>query len=289
MHLRRVIELPVVPGQHVKKGDLLARIDPRDFEQAQAAAKAKYVESARNTERYRTLYAKQLVATADLQANEKDTDINKADLEKAEKALEDTTLVAPFDGIVSQRLIENYQNVRAGDAVVHVQKLDKLKVIIHMPEKDAGTTSSVDRNKVRGIAVFAAAPDREFPLIVTEWETEADAATQTFLVKLIMDQPQGVNILPGMTATVRLSLPTAPLEAPSAVFIIPSHAVFYDERGAACVWVVDNKELIVHKRMVALGQVIGTGKIEVKAGLVPGDVVVIAGVRQLREGMKVSL
>jgi len=285
----KVIELPVVPGQQVKQGDLLAKIDPREFEQAVAAAKARYEDAARNADRYKGLHAKNVVATADMEKIVKDADVLRANLQNAEKALQDTVLAAPFDGIVSQKLIENFQNVKAGDQAVRVQNIRQLKISISMPESDMASAPPGSRDTVKATATFSAAPGYSFPMKVAEFDTEADAKTQTFRVKFLMDQPADVKILPGMTAQVQLVFPPKGGQDAAAVFMVPSYAVFSDERGAGCVWVIDPDAQIVHKREVKLGGASGADQVAVTGGLAAGDTVALTGVGQLREGMKVRV
>jgi RND family efflux transporter MFP subunit len=285
-HDGKVIELPVIPGQRVKKGEVLAKIDPHDFEQAVSAAEARYTEIQRNVERYKTLHQKELVATADLQAKEKDAEVAKSQLENAKKNLLDTALVAPFDGIVSQKLIENFQNVKSGEVVIRVQTIDKIKITIYMPESDISLAPKGARDTMKAAAVFSAVPDREFALKVFEVETEADPKTNTYQVKLIMDQPEGVNILPGMTAQVRLDL-SGPDGQAQSVFIVPAYAIFSDAKGKPCVWVMDHASLTVYKREVTVGKATGTDQIQVTSGIQQGETIVTTGVNQLFEGTKV--
>lgn len=285
----KVIELPIVPGQRVKKGDLLAKIDPRDFEQAVTAAKAKYEEAAGNAERFKDLHAKHAVATVDMEQKVKDAEVLLSQLERAQKALRDTELIAPFDGIVSQRLIENFQNVKAGDQAVRVQNITQLKISISMPESDMATASPGSRAAVKATATFGTAAGTAFPLKIAEVDTEADAKTQTYRVKFLMDQPAEVNILPGMTAQVQLIFPPKEIQDAGGAFSVPAHAVFSDERGNACVWIIDPATQTVLKRQVTLGEAAGTDQVKVTGGLVPGDTIALTGVSQLREGMKVSV
>jgi len=284
----KVIELPVVAGQQVKQGDLLAKIDPREFEQAVAEAKAKHEEAERNAARYRDLFAKDAVSEVHMEKVVKEADVLRAQFENAKKLLQDTVLLAPFDGIVSQRLIENHQNVKAGDEAIRVQDIARLKVSIAMPEADIAAAPQGSRDTAVATAAFSAAPGQSFPLKVVEIEAEADQKTQTFRVKLMMDQPTGVNILPGMTAQVSLVFPDSGTQKSAAtIFSVPAHAVISDESGAARVWVVDAATQTVRARSVTVGEVTGSDQLLVTGGLAAGETIALTGVGQLREGMKI--
>ncbi|MCB1808912.1 MAG: efflux RND transporter periplasmic adaptor subunit, partial [Candidatus Competibacteraceae bacterium] len=98
-----LIELPVVEGQQVQKGDLLARLDPRDYENQLAlqAAKLKLVQS--QYQRFEKLIKTKTspISKAEFDRKQSEYEIAKADTAQARKNLDDTTLLAPFDGLVA--------------------------------------------------------------------------------------------------------------------------------------------------------------------------------------------
>ena len=88
-----------------------------------------------------------------------------------------------------------------------------------------------------------------------------------------------------MTATVLIDFSEVKGALPEMV--IDSIAVFADEEGRSCVWVVDTKTNKVHKRIVVTGELTGKDKIKIKKGLSVGDMIAASGVSSLREGMTV--
>jgi RND family efflux transporter MFP subunit len=107
--------------------------------------------------------------------------------------------------------------------------------------------------------------------------------TQTFQVRVAMKSPPGINLLPGMTATVSLSYRRARILEDR--ILVPISAVFKDATGEQVAWVV-GPEQTVSRRPVKIGEATG-GRIEIAEGLQPGDRIAVAGVTFLREGMKV--
>jgi multidrug efflux pump subunit AcrA (membrane-fusion protein) len=101
-----------------------------------------------------------------------------------------------------------------------------------------------------------------------------------------MPQPDDINVLPGMTATVTGSAPVR--EGTQEVFIVPYIAVVADAAGNSNVWVVDKENLKVYPRPVRTGELTGTDNIEIIDGLKSGETIAISGVSLLREGMQVS-
>jgi RND family efflux transporter MFP subunit len=196
--------------------------------------------------------------------------------------LKDSTLKAPYDGVIAQRFVEQGQNVRAKERVVKFQDSEEIVVAVDVPE----TVMIADlrlADIVQMVAVFSAAPGIEFPVQIREFAQRADPVTQTFLVRAAMQSPPGVNILPGMTATINFTYRRADILGDR--ILVPTTAVFKDSAGAQVAWTVD-PEGIVARHVVETGAVTG-GNIEILDGLQPGDRVAVAGASFLREGMRV--
>lgn len=281
-----LITLPIEEGQQVKKGQVLARIRPRDFETEIAKGKAKALEAEQQYLRYKDLYAKNQVSKADFDKYKSQSDISKARLKEAEDTLDDTFLRAPFAGVVARRYVDNFQDVQAKEPIVSLQDISRVEVLVNVPEN---MISQVEKGKGRETALahatFAMAPGQQFPLSLKEYATEADPQTQTYQVTLLMEQPTGINILPGMTATVVGSRSTE--ESNQGDITVPAIAVFSDYDGDSSVWVFQTDTQTVHQRKVKTGELSGSDSIKIVAGLELGEQIAVTGVNSLREGMKV--
>lgn len=132
-------------------------------------------------------------------------------------------------------------------------------------------------------AEFSAAPGRVFPVYLKEIAQRADPVTQTFAVRVAMKVPEGLNLLPGMTASVTLTYGRAAILG--AGISVPLSAVLEESPGQQVVWVIGEGD-VVGRRPVKLGEASGS-RISIVDGLQPGDRIAIAGVTFLREGMKV--
>ncbi len=276
-----LVELPVEEGQFVKKGDLIARIDPRDFRIALKEALARYREAEQQFRRYKELYAKRQVSKADFDRYLAARDVAKARLEDAKNALCDTTLTAPFDGVIAKRYVENFYKVKAKEPIAFLQDISNLEIVINVPELIMAALKGKSADKVS--VSFQSIPGKEFPITLKEYSTEADPATQTYEVVFVMDKPEGATILPGMTATV-----TASFRNPQKVeIIVPALAVLDAPGDKPYLWIFDNKAMVVHKRFVKVGSLKDSCCIKITQGLEPGEIIVIAGVTKLKEGMKV--
>ena len=281
-----LVELPVEEGQAVKKGQLIARILPRDFKINLDQANAQAVNAQRQYERYKELYVRRQVSKADFDRYKASRDVAAAQLEDAKNALKDTYLRAPFDGIVAKRHVENFEEVQAKQPIVFFQDNSKIEVLVDAPETVIATLRR-DNDTIEAYATFAVAPGKRFPLTLKEYSTEADPQTQTYQVVLLMDQPEGINILPGMTATVTGSRPDA--DTAAVRIIIPAIAVMEDPQEKAFVWLLDRETMAVRKQAVTAGEMTGADRIEILDGLDGGETLVTSGVTKLREGMKVRI
>jgi RND family efflux transporter MFP subunit len=219
----------------------------------------------------------------------------KADIESLQAAVSAakdqlgyTTLEAPFSGVISKRYKDNFQEIRAKETVVSLDDMSFLEILVELPEivvASLGKESKIGK-KSSAHAEFAAAPGEKFALTVKEFATRADPKTQTYQVVLEMERPkEGINILPGMNATV---VGDQPSEGPGGgFFIIPAIAVFADNQGASNVWIVDPETMTVQHRKITTGHLTGQNSIQVNEGLKSGEKIAASGVSQLRAGMKV--
>ena len=218
----------------------------------------------------------------DIEAQEAQVRGLEARVVEANLQLEDATLRAPYDGVIARRLVEENQNVRAKEPVVRFQDAEEIEVLVDVPE----TVMAADLRAadiVRLVAEFGGAPGLEFPVHLKEVAQQADPATQTFQVRVGLQAPSGVRILPGMTATVTVTYRRASILG--SRILVPVAAVSQDATGGQVTWVL-GPEQAVTRRPVKLGAATG-GRVEVTEGLQPGDRIAVAGASFMREGMKV--
>jgi RND family efflux transporter MFP subunit len=283
-----LIEFPVDEGQHVKKGQLLARIDPRDYQIALDKARAEFEKAEADLARYKRLYEQDAVPISDLELRQAQRDVARAHADDAEASLGDTYLRAPFDGEIGEKYVENREDVRPKEAVMSLQGLGVVEIVINVPESGRAQFSDEALREISIVATFDFAPGREFELTPTEFASQADPRTRTYKATLSMAQPEGISVRPGMTATVRVTF-TGSAAAETNEFVVPAHAVFAGDDGTQYVWVVNEGELTVQQREVAVGEVTGSSSIRIVDGRAAGERIATTGVTQLREGMKIRL
>jgi RND family efflux transporter MFP subunit len=288
-------EILVKEGQDVTAGQLLARLDPKDFEVVVNDRAAIFKRSEADFKRAKELVEKGHISRSDHDKLEANFVSARAALDQAKNDLSYTKLNAPFAGTISKRLVENYEQVNAKQEVLELRDLENLEIKFDVPEnlvqrlkkERPGQTGAKEVSQRRIYASFAGLPGKQFELTYKEAATQADAKTQTFEITMTMPRPQGLQILPGMTANVRVSL-AGLVEMDKTSYRIPASAVVGDNTLEPRVWLVDPETLTVHAREVKVGKLRGRD-IEVLEGLDPGDRIVVAGGAYLAEGMRVSL
>jgi RND family efflux transporter MFP subunit len=183
--------------------------------------------------------------------------------------------------VIAQRFVEQGQNVRAKQPVVKFQDIAEIDIAADIPESIMADIRSADI--VGLVAEFSALPGRQFPVHIKEVAQRADPVTQTFTIRVAMLVPDGVNLLPGMSATVAMTYRRASILG--GRILVPIAAIFEAGPGQQASWVLGPDQTVA-RRAVKTGEATG-GRIEIVDGLQPGDRIAVAGVTFLREGMKV--
>ena len=284
----RIVELPVRKGEALEKGQLIARLDPRDYEIAVEEAKATFQRAESDFQRYKRLYETDAVPLADLDQRRSERDVARARLDEAEKNLGYTYLRAPFAGMIGNRYVENHMDIRAQEEVVDLNDTSIVEVKINAAENLVALMQQFALQlDIKVYAEYDAKPDKRYELTLKETAARADPQTQTFQVVFTMPQPGDIALLPGMTALVRLVASIKPGASIDIPISVPAIAVMTSPAGDKVVWVVDTDNMTVHSRKVSVGSMRGTAAIEILEGLEGGEHVVIAGLASLNEGMKV--
>ena len=293
-----LVALPIAVGDEVKKGDPIAKIDPRDYEvnlrNVQGSLRRGRAEATRaqaDLKRLLNIFEEDPGATSEAaidRARQKrdtargDIDSLVAAVDAAEDALGYTQLAAPFDGTIVATYVENFENVRAKQPIARLVDTSKVEMIINVPESMISLANYVQRIDV----VFDSFPDTTLSAEILEIGREATETTRTYPVTIVMDQPESIEILPGMAGTAR-GIELQP-EGETSGIVLPSTAVASDQTGARFVWVLEpgaDDVATVQRREVTVGKLTPLG-VEVTDGVKPGEVIAVAGVNVLRDGVK---
>jgi len=278
----RLIQRPVFVGDRVESGTILAKLDPRDFENDVAFAGAERDRAKAHFERIEKAAATGAVAQQELTDAEARLNMASAQYRISAKALEDSVIIAPFDGTVSRTFRENFDNVREKEPVIRLVDTSRVEFVVNLPESVLPFIDDAVNIRVR----FDTFPDVEIPAQIKEVATEPSQTTRTFAIALIMDQPDNVTIVPGMAGRATAD---ASEELREDRLIVPVTALLSPKAGdATYVWVIDESTGVVSRRQVETGPLADTGQ-QIMGGLEAGEIIATAGVHFLVEGQRVRI
>jgi len=289
-------EILVKEGDLVTEGQVIARLDPADYQLVFDDRKATFDNSSANFERGKELIVDGNISRMDFDRMEAEFRTASANLSLAEKDLEYTVLTSPFSGRIARRWVENFEDVQAKQTVFTLQNINQLDVVIDLPESvvrmvrggsSASRTPAVEKaeQSIGATATFEGRPNSSFTLRPKEIATKADQQTQTFRATWTMEAPTEFTVLPGMTTNVQLDLSSLMSDDP--VKRVPVRAVQADSGLDARVWVLDPDTMTVSAQPVKIGRMVDR-RIEVLEGLEGGEEIVAVGAPYLAEGMKVT-
>lgn len=281
---KRLVEV----GNHVRKDQPLAELDPQDVRLQLEAMRAQVAAAEANLQlvkaerdRYKTLLGRNLVSRSQYDNAENLYRSGmarlkqvKAEFEVASNQADYAVLRASQDGVIARRMVEVGQVVAAGQSVFTLAVDGEREVSISLPEQ------AYERFKVgQPVAVeLWSQPDQRFPGQIREISPSADAQSRTFAARVAFsagevpaELGQSARVFIAHNGEVPLSVPLSALSA---------------EKGQPYVWVVDPEDSRLKRTPVRIGAY-ADSSVPVLDGLQAQDWVVAAGVQVLREGQQV--
>ncbi len=288
--------LSVKVGDKLKQGQVVATIDPRDYDlqvqRAQAAlsrANAAARSAAADYARVRALYENRNASRNDLdqarasaESSRADVSSNTKELELAQLKLGYTRLRAPAACFVASAPAEVNENVQSGETIIEVVCGSRLEVVVGVPEVYIARV----KNGTNVTSTFDSIPGIRFPATVTKVSVTSGQTATTFPVTVQLEQA-----VPGFRSGLAAEV-TFRFEAGNgkARILVPPVAVGEDRDGRY-VYIVEELEDgigTVKRTPVTVGELSAEG-LEIIDGLPDGTRIATAGVRRLREGQKVRL
>ena len=278
-----ITDFSVLEGQFVEEDELIASLDLELFQLQFEQARLQLEQAERTLERLNKL-AGSSVSQVTIDDAETTKLLADVALRQAEYNIEHSVLLAPFDGLVALRHTEEYNTVSAGTPVVRLHDMSEIRVEIDVPEVLFQQSGEDDAFAI--LARFPAQPDKQYPMTVREFDAQASDAGQSFRVTLGMAPADDLEVLPGSSVEVSVSLfshaqeITLPTTALLPVGSNGELAVMLFEPGAS----PDEGTVVQHPVSVEVNDL---GGFTVTDGLSGGEQIVATGVATLTDGQAV--
>ncbi|MGF1787627.1 efflux RND transporter periplasmic adaptor subunit [Photobacterium swingsii] len=272
-----VQQMLVNVGQKVEKGQVLAVLDDKDYRLAFDAKFAEYELAKSQFERAQQLYAKKLISTDQFDRNETSYKTAITNIEQAKTDLENTLITAPFDGVVSLRLVNQHQFVGANQTILNIQNVDSLDIAFNLPVTFVEKLGLEAIQTTPAWVVMDNFPNMPIHAELKEVSTQPDLDTNTYSAKVTIHRPDDLNVLSGMAGKVHFAQ-----EQSSSTVTLPEGAWIEKRESTGTVWQFNPATSVIDALEVGLDE---NGS--VTDGLPQGAVIVIAGAKDLYSGQQV--
>lgn len=275
-------DLPVKEGDEVTSGQVLAQLGQRAFINAVNSAQAEFTRADNEYKRAKQLLKTNAISQSTVDARLAQRDAARAELDSAEKDLDDSVLKAPFSGVIAKIDVDAFETVGPQQPILILQSSTAVEALVQVPASIVIASQQVVPQEIS--LELDAAPGVLMPATLVEAAAVADPGTQTFAVRFQFEPPDEFLVLPGMTGTLRGLLPVNGRPEVSDL-IIPISAVI-SQGDETFTWVVDTASMVVSRRPIEVD--VGVGEmLRVTHGVSPGETVVSAGGHYLHDGATV--
>ena len=274
-----VLRVLVSDGMHVKKGELVAEMDPTQCQNGVMAAEALMMQAQDAYDRMKILHDRKSISEMDWVEVQSKVQQAKSSLEMARKALADCQLKAPCSGVVEKKLIQAGMTALPAQPVCNILDISSVNVKISVPEKELASVSHTASISVDALA------GKTFQSCGFEKGVVGDEMSHTYGVNYRVNNSKE-ELLPGMVCNVLIHATDAgTTSSAKSAITVPIRCVQQGSDGCQFVWTVNEGKACRTK--VALGATIGN-RIVIASGLQEGAKVITAGYQKVSEGAKVK-
>lgn len=277
----QIVDMPVTEGFVIPKDELIAELDLEPFQRRHDRAILQKEQADRTLARLSRLRG---TTASQVAVDDAETAAQLAQIavRDAEYDLEQATLTAPFDALVSSRSVEAFTTVASGTPIVRIHDMSELRIEVDVPE--ILFQRSGGQNDIEVTAKFPVS-DEVFPLQIREFDAESSSVGQTFRIQFGLTPPEGLQILPGSSVTVNVQV-----QDNQTGIVIPNTAIVADAEGAIGVMVFSpaGADEGTVRRVPVTIEPTQTGDVRMLSGLSDGDEIVVAGGAALTDGQTVS-
>ncbi len=272
-------------GQDIKKGQLIASLDAKDYQLQVASTKAAYQQTASQLERYKNLYTRNAISKQEYEMTQALYENTQAAYNKASNDLQYTRLIAPFNGYVEKKYVENFQQVAAGERIIKLVNPNRLQFRFILPENNI----LLIKDSIQYSIAMDIDPEHFYQATVKEIVSASVGGSGIPVILKINDpsfDAKKMKVMPGYACFVKIkSTAVSNLD-----ISIPLSCIYNDpDSKRSFVWKVDSQTSTVHLSPVQTGDMSAAQNIIILSGLQEGDIIVTAGVSMLAEGETVKI
>lgn len=275
-----ITDIFVDEGQKVAKGQILAKVKIGDYVNADNIARAQLAEAKDAYERLKKLHDANALPEIKWVAIQNKLKQAENAAEISSRALDDATLRAPVTGVISKKFADAGQSVVPVEPIVEIVTVDQLTIDIPVSENRIGSI----KNGQTAIITFKSLGIDTLQGKVTQKAVIADPLTRSYTVKVSVPQTNG-KILPGMVGDVYFPVSDSDIN-PRKEIQLPAQAVLLDSDNRNFVWIVKGGK--AERRFVQADELARNGVV-INEGLMPGDTVIIEGMRKVGTGTEVEV
>jgi multidrug efflux system membrane fusion protein len=266
-------------GQYFKKGQLLANLQKSEIEARVQQARSGYEKALRDFQRVSSLYQDSVATLEQKQDAETGLTIAKSNLEIAEYNFKHSSIIAPTNGKILQRLAERNELVDAGRPIFLFGSTEGAwRVRTGIPDRDIVKVNYGDSAKIS----FDAYPNEKFKAVVSEIAQAADPYSGTYDVELML-LPHDKKLIFGFVADIQI-FP----KVTERYFLIPMEALFEADGKQGTVFYVQSPENIAKRIRLEIYRILD-GQVAINQGLEGISTVVTEGSPYLRDGSLVEI
>ena len=266
----KIVDKAIAEGDRVKKGDLLAVIDRRDYVNAYESAKAAHELAVVTETRLRRLFNERVATQAQLDDIVANVRTSKAAMDNAALALERCTIRAPMNGVVDRVHVESGQFMDVGNPVAQILDIDRVKVEVGIPESDVDAVRRLERFTV----IVEALGGKRFEGTRHYLQKTSDDFARLYNLEIAVSNPDA-EILPDMFTRVVV----VKREVPDGL-AVPLYSLI-QRNGTDALFLV--KDGTARLQPVTTGIQDGW-HVQITSGIAAGDQVVVVGQRSIEEG-----
>ena len=271
----RVKEVLVEEGDHVNQGDLLVQLDTRDYENTRNSIQAEYNLALTNLKRLSALRDQEIIAQSEYDSIKARVESLEANLAIAELQLTRCYISSSISGIVNKLPAKNGLYLAVGDPVATVLDIDKVKVIVGIPETDVAAVGKINRFEVN----IEALQNRKISGAKHFLAVAPESQAQVYRLELSVPN-SSEDILPGMFARVEIIK-----EEFAKALAIPLYAVISRDNKHFVYLEEDNTAKL---QEVRLG-ILDGWQVQITEGLAPGQRVIVVGQRSVDAEQKLNV